>query len=100
MIRIYHKTGPLGPAPSLATLMFRPNGTVGGLYTETIDLSTLGKLRVERASHIEFDNEQQAWRVTVEGKVLFCAPTRQKCLEWERCYFEKEEPNEQRKPGV
>ena len=91
MIRIYHKNGPLGPVPTLATLMFRPDGTVGGLYTEAIDLTTLGTLRVERASQIEFDDRLQAWRVTVEGKVLFRAPTRKKCLEWERQYFESKE---------
>ena len=72
-----------------ATLVFQPDGTVRGLYTEAIDLSSLGRLVVKRASRIEFNDDRQAWEVrTVRGRLLFSAPSRQQCLDWERQYFE------------
>ena len=71
-----------------ASLVFRPDGTAVGLYTELIDLSRLGVLRIKRASRIEFDDEKQAWRVKDRrGFALFTAPTRRQCLEWEQEYF-------------
>jgi hypothetical protein len=73
-------------------LHFRTDGTVVGLYTEAIKLWELGKLRVTRASTIEFDNPLQCWRVfNAKGRCLFCAPTRQDCLTWESKYFEHQE---------
>ena len=61
------------------------------LYTEAIPLDQIGKLSVERASQVEFCNRLQAWRVSVKGSVLFTAPTRQQCLDWEQEYFERQE---------
>ena len=88
MIRIYHNAGPLRAAPRLATLTFRPDGTASCLYTEAIDLSTLGRLHVRRATRIEFDDRLQAWRVWNEGgQVLYTAPTRQACLDWEHQHY-------------
>ncbi|MEI6166498.1 MAG: hypothetical protein WCS52_04830 [bacterium] len=72
-------------------IIFTTEGVGRCLYTEAILLERLGKLSVERASQVEFDNRLQAWRVSVEGSVLFCAPTRQQCLDWERQYFERQE---------
>ena len=72
-------------------IIFTPTGEGRCLYTEAIPLERIGKLSVERASQVEFCNRQQAWRVSVEGSVLFCAPTRQLCLDWERQYFERQE---------
>jgi hypothetical protein len=70
------------------TLVFLPNGVCQGLYTEAIDLSQLGRLRVERASSIEFDNDKQAWWVRLPrlGRV-YCSPSRENCLRWEEQYF-------------
>jgi hypothetical protein len=72
-------------------IVFTPEGVGRCLYTEAIPLDQIGKLSIERASQVEFCNRLQAWRVSVEGAVLFCAPTRQQCLDWERCYFESQE---------
>jgi hypothetical protein len=75
---------------ALASLVFKPDGICVGLYTEVIDLTTLGMLRIKRASRIEFDDNRQAWRVKDrKGLTLFTAPSRQKCLEWEREYFSR-----------
>lgn len=73
----------------MSTLVFLPNGICRGLYTEAIDLSLLGRLRVERASWIEFDNRLQVWRVRVRGLgEVYCSPSREGCLRWEEQYFE------------
>ena len=34
----------------LASIVFKPDGTGHGLYTEVIDLTRLGRLKVERAT--------------------------------------------------
>ena len=75
-----------------ASLVFKPDGTCAGLYTEMIDLTQLGRLQVKRVSNIVFDNEKQAWRVKDErGFPLFTAPTRRQCLEWEGMYFDSKQ---------
>jgi hypothetical protein len=72
-----------------ATLLVRPDGTCEGLYTEAIDLGAIGRMRVRRASTIEFDHAAQAWWVRLPrlGR-LYCSPSRETCLRWERQYFE------------
>ena len=72
-------------------IVFTPEGVGRCLYTEAIPLDQIGKLSVERASQVEFCNRQQAWQVKAGGTVLFCAPSRQACLDWERQYFESKE---------
>ena len=68
--------------------MFNPDGTAQGLYTEAIPLNALGRLRVKRASTIEFDDASQEWVVrSPEGARLYQSPSRQQCLDWERGYF-------------
>ena len=75
-----------------AILTFKPDGTGHGLYTEVIDLSCLGRLRIERATTIEFDNRGQVWRVKDRtGFSLFTSPSRETCLDWERQYFNTRE---------
>ena len=69
-------------------LTFNPDGTAQGLYTEAIPLHTLGRLSVQRASTIEFDDASQQWVVRdLVGGHLFHHPSRQQCLDWERGYF-------------
>ena len=76
----------------LASLVFKPDGTCVGLYTEMIGLTQLGRLRVKRVSNIVFDDEKQAWRVRDKrGFPLFTAPTRRQCLEWEGMYFDSKQ---------
>ena len=73
-----------------ASLVFKPDGTCVGLYTEVIDLSVLGRLRIKRASRIEFDDQKQAWRVKDRrGFALFTAPSRRECLQWEQQHFSR-----------
>ena len=73
----------------MTTLCFLPDGTVQGLYTEAIDLTTLGRLRVRRASTIEFDNPAQVWRVfNAYGLCLHTSPSRQECLRWEQEHWQ------------
>ncbi len=68
-----------------AILTFNPNGTGSCLYTELIDLSSLGRLEIQRATTIEFNNQTQHWEVKDRrGKPLFFARHRQACLEWEQ----------------
>ena len=75
-----------------ASIVFKPDGTGHGLYTEVIDLSRLGRLQVERATTIEFDNRLQVWRVKERtGLSLFMSPSRETCLYWERQHFLGEE---------
>ncbi len=67
------------------TLHILSNGMVKGLYTETIDLSTVGPLEVQRATAIEFDNPAQVWRVfDPYGESIYDSPSREDCLAWER----------------
>ena len=69
-------------------LTFNPDGTAQGLYTETIPLHALGRLRIQRASTIEFDDSIQKWVVrSPENAELYQSPSRQQCLDWERDFF-------------
>lgn len=75
-------------AENIAAVTFKPDGSVRGLYTEVIDLTCLGRLKVERATTITFDNRKQVWRVKDRtGLPLFTSPSRETCLEWEKQYF-------------
>jgi len=67
-----------------AVLTFNPNGTGSCLYTELIDLHSIGRLEVSRASTIEFNNQTQRWEVKDHrGHLRFFARSRAACLEWE-----------------
>lgn len=46
------------------TLFVNTDGSVAGLYSEAIDLRELGRLDVQRAALVEFDNARQQWVVT------------------------------------
>ena len=68
-----------------ATLTFSRDGTGRCLYTELIDLQSLGRLDISRATHIEFNNQTQQWEVKDrQSKVRFFAKSRAACLEWEQ----------------
>lgn len=71
-------------------LKFDPTGNGHCLFTEAIDLSSLGALEIARASSIEFNNQSQQWEVkSPEGERLFSHPSRQACLDWEHQYFNR-----------
>ena len=44
-----------------SVLTFSTNGTGSCLYTELIDLHSIGRLEVSRATNIEFNNQTQHW---------------------------------------
>ncbi|MEO5715793.1 MAG: hypothetical protein ABIT37_20105 [Luteolibacter sp.] len=60
-------------------------GTVDCLYTEAVDLSSLGPLQVTRATDIRFNATTQQWVVHEAGtdRILFSNPSRGECLRWE-----------------
>jgi len=68
------------------TLRFDPRGGIDCLYTEAVDLRTLGRLHVVRATEVVFDPEDQRWEVrdAAFGKLLFADPSRAACLAWEQ----------------
>lgn len=73
-------------------IIFTPDGLGRALYTEAMDLNRIGRLSIERASTIEFDNATQYWRVhDPSGFPLFNSPSRQACLDWERQYLQAQE---------
>ena len=72
-------------------LIFTPDGQGRGLHTEAIDLERIGDLTVERASEVEFCNTSGFWTVRLIGdnRILYCHPSRQVCLDWERHHLEQ-----------
>lgn len=69
-------------------LCFRSDGIITGLYTEIIDLAELGRLTIQRASTVEFDNPCQLWRVfDRDGTCIHASASRTNCLNWEAEYF-------------
>ena len=70
---------------SHGTLRFTPGGQVTGFYTESIDLHSLGRLSIVRATDIRFNDATQQWDVRRAGSeiVLFSHLLRQECVRWE-----------------
>lgn len=52
------------------TLLIGPAGEVTMIYQEDLDLSLLGALRIERASHVEPDDQGRWWAAVVDGPKL------------------------------
>ena len=69
-----------------ADLVFDNTGDVACLYTELVDLHTLGNFRCRRASHLEFNENTQEWEVLTpdHNTFLYSHPSRETCLAWER----------------
>ena len=77
------------PTSPIAVLRFHADGNGSGLYTEAIDLHRIGTLHMDRASRIEFNGHTQKWEVSdLNGIRLYTHPSRQRCLDWERVYFQ------------
>jgi hypothetical protein len=64
-------------------LFIGTNGDVHCLHADVVHELDLGKPTIERASTIEFSNENQRWEVAIDGTMVHHAPTRQQCLDWE-----------------
>lgn len=67
-------------------LTFDTRGSVHGLYTEAIDLRSLGPLAIRRATNIEFNHATQQWDVRGlrDQRLLFTDGSREACLSWEQ----------------
>lgn len=67
-------------------LRFDAQGTVTCLYTEAIDLRSIGPLEVRRLTDIRFDPTAQQWEVVLvaTGEVAHRDVSREACLTWER----------------
>ena len=69
-------------------LQFDISGMGHCLYTETLDLTAIGPLEVNRASTIEFNQKTQQWELrNAQGQHLYANASRQLCLDWEHQYF-------------
>jgi hypothetical protein len=63
-----------------------PDGTVLAVYTDTIDLRTIGRIHAVRASVVEWDESGQAWtaRILATGERLGPFGTRAAAVAAER----------------
>jgi hypothetical protein len=74
---------------STTVISFNPQGEGHCLYTEVIDLPSIGPLHVERATSIEFNDGGQVWEVRAVDEVLFSDRSRSVCLAWEHQHFNR-----------
>jgi hypothetical protein len=74
---------------STAVISFDRQGDGHCLYTEAVDLSSIGHLEIKRATMMEFNNGSQQWEVRHDGKLLFQNPSRAICLAWEQQHFSR-----------
>ena len=60
-------------------------GNMHGLYTDEIDLFSIGRVTdVRKASNVEFNETEQVWEVlSLEGEVLHKNSNRQAAIDWE-----------------
>jgi hypothetical protein len=71
-------------------LTFDETGTGSCLYSEMIDLQSIGSLEIGRATTIEFNNQSQFWEVRNPlGTVLFFSRSRADCNSWEHQTFNR-----------
>ncbi len=63
-----------------------PDGTVLAVYTDTIDLRSIGRIHAVRASVVEWDESGQAWtaRILATGEGLGPFATRAEAVAAER----------------
>lgn len=69
------------------TLVFLPDGTAHCLWTEAVPLQEIGRLKLQRASTVDFNPTTQQWEVRLPSEpdaVIFSHSSRDTCLEWER----------------
>jgi hypothetical protein len=73
-------------------LIVDPHGSARCLYSETIDLTSLGSLSIQRASHVEPDEVGQWWAdlAPVQGPRLGPFTRRSAALDAERQWLEAE----------
>jgi len=61
------------------TIEINENGDIETIYSDEIDLYSIGKVyNVRRASFVNFDEDSQIWNVTLpNGKILFSHKNRE-----------------------
>lgn len=64
-------------------------GNMHGLYTDQIDLFSIGRVvNVRKASNVEFNEVEQKWEVlSLEGEVLYKNSNREDAIDWEIVNF-------------
>lgn len=69
----------------IASFEIDEDGNLRGLYTDKINLFSIGKvINMRKASEIEFDELSQLWKVlSLGGEVLHTNPNREKAIEFE-----------------
>ncbi|MDB6025142.1 MAG: hypothetical protein JWM68_1365 [Verrucomicrobiales bacterium] len=72
-----------------AVVTFDSSGKGSCLFTELIDLHSIGSLEITRATTIEFNNTTQLWEVRQNGAVMFQNHSRAICLTWEHQEFNR-----------
>lgn len=75
-----------------AVIVFDADGTGHCLYTEAIPLAEIGRLKMRRASSVEWSATCQLWSVLLNPEdgpqqILFSHHSREACLRWEREHF-------------
>ena len=70
-------------------MTFGNNGEAGCLYSELIDLSSIGSSQVSRASNIEFNHQKQVWEVWVDGEGFIFQFVSGVCHAWEIQHFNR-----------
>lgn len=68
------------------SLIINQSGNVETIFDDELLLDTIGKINnVRRASHINFDVNNQVWNVVhaLSGKIIFSHKQRSECLGWE-----------------
>lgn len=70
-------------------LLVEKTGNITALYSEAIDINTLGNPSIKRWSHIEYDNVNCLWTVRMAGskKIIHRNASREECLKWEKKRF-------------
>ncbi len=60
-------------------------GNLHGLWTEEIDLFSIGRIiNVRKASNVEFNQNKQKWEIlSLEGEVLHEETSREAAIKWE-----------------
>ena len=70
-------------------ILLTKEGGIQMLHDDIAELETLGTVEVERASHVEYDNDRQQWYVqsakTLE--ILDYFDDRASALAWEKEYY-------------
>jgi hypothetical protein len=79
----------------MTKLRITADGRICGLWDDNVPLGELGAVRVERASHVEFDNGLQSWTVrpTAQSGARYCpivhqSRSRRSALVWEHENFQ------------